>query len=109
MEQLLISSKPAEGDSSVIIVSVDGTLGINTLDAFENKFQEFMNRGNYKLILDAKNLTYVSSAGFGFLLAMKWSFRKKNGDIKFINLNPDMNKLLELLDLQEFFHIHDTN
>lgn len=108
MERLVLTSRAATPNNLVTVVDVEGVLDINTVSDFENLLQELFKKKQYKIVLNMKQLTYISSAGFGVLMSIIKDVRKNKGDIKIVNVSADIYKVFDLLELPGLFHILKT-
>lgn len=108
MERLTLSTRTAAGNTSVIVVDVEGVLDINTVGDFESLLQDLFKKDRYKIVLNMQKLTYISSAGFGVLMSVIKDVRRHRGDIKISNVSPDIYKVFDLLELPGLFHILQT-
>ncbi|MFN3135824.1 MAG: anti-sigma factor antagonist, partial [Candidatus Kryptonium sp.] len=74
-----------------------------------NEFEEVMKKlvegGSYKLVVNMKNLSYISSAGFGVFMAFVDEVRKKGGDIKFCCLSKKIDEIFDLLGFKHIFSV----
>jgi anti-sigma B factor antagonist len=108
MERLVIAARTAMSNTAVTVVDIEGVLDINTVGEFESILQELFKKKQYKIVLNMKKLTYISSAGFGVLMSIIKDVRKNRGDIKIANVSPDIYKVFDLLELPGLFHILKT-
>jgi anti-sigma B factor antagonist len=108
MERLVLNSRGALSNNAVTVVDIEGVLDINTVSDFENLLQDLFKKKQYKLVLNMKQLTYISSAGFGVLMSIIKDVRKNKGDIKIVNVSSDIYKVFDLLELPGLFHILKT-
>jgi anti-sigma B factor antagonist len=108
MERLVLTSRNASSNTLVTVVDVEGVLDINTVSDFENLLQELFKKRQFKIVLNMKQLTYISSAGFGVLMSIIKDVRKNKGDIKIVNVSSDIYKVFDLLELPGLFHILKT-
>jgi len=108
MGNLALATRPAMANTAVSVVALEGTLDFNTVGDFEQLLQDSFRKNQYKLILDMSKLTYISSAGIGVLVGVIKDVRKNKGDIKFANVNPEVYKVFDLLDLPGIFHFLKT-
>jgi len=108
MERLVIGSRSAMANTAVTVVDIEGVLDINTVSEFEAILQELFKKKQYKIVLNMKKLTYISSAGFGVLMSIIKDVRKNRGDIKIANITPEIFKVFDLLELPGLFHILKT-
>ena len=108
MERLALNSRGALSNNAVTVVDIEGVLDINTVSDFETLLQDLFKKKQYKLVLNMKQLTYISSAGFGVLMSIIKDVRKNRGDIKIANVSSDIYKVFDLLELPGLFHILKT-
>lgn len=94
-----------EERNSVKILNLKGFLDAYTSLKFEELMNEIIKSGSYKIVVNMKNLSYISSAGFGVFMAFIDEVRKNNGDIKFSCLPKKIDEIFELLG---FKHIFET-
>jgi len=57
----------------------------------------------YRIVLDLSNVTHVDSAGMGALLGAWTSAQRKGCDLEIANLNPRVEKLVEITRLDTVF------
>jgi anti-sigma B factor antagonist len=108
MERLVLTSRNATSNNVVTVVDIEGVLDINTVSDFEGLLQDLFKKKQFKIILNMKQLTYISSAGFGVLMSIIKDVRKNKGDIKIVNVSTDIYKVFDLLELPGLFHILKT-
>ncbi|MCS7229746.1 MAG: STAS domain-containing protein [Candidatus Kryptonium sp.] len=95
---------------SFIILKMKGYLDAYTSLEFEEKMKEIVESGNYKIIVNMKNLSYISSAGFGVFMAFVDEVRRNGGDIKFCCLPEKIDEIFELLGFKHIFDVlNDEN
>lgn len=94
-----------EEKNSIKILNLEGYLDAYTALKFEELMGEIVRSGGYKIVVNMKNLSYISSAGFGVFMAFIDEVRKNDGDIKFCCLPKKIDEIFELLG---FKHIFET-
>src|ERR1700682_6835716 len=57
----------------------------------------------YRIVLDLSNVTHVDSSGLGALLGVWTAARDKGCDLEIANLNPRVEKLVEITKLDTVF------
>lgn len=75
---VLVSDK-----NSIKILKLKGYLDAYTSLQLEQMFRDLINSGNFKFVVNMKDLSYISSAGFGVFMAFVDETRKNKGDISF--------------------------
>jgi anti-sigma B factor antagonist len=108
MEKLLLTSRDAISNNSVKVIDIEGVLDINTVGDFETMLLDLFKQRRYKIVLNMKQLTYISSAGFGVLMSVIEGVRKNKGDIKIVNVSSDIYRVFDLLELPGLFHVLKT-
>lgn len=91
---------------SVSVIELDGYLDAHTAPELENAFNNLIKEEKYKIVVNFKDLSYISSAGLGVFMAYIETMREHNGDIKFTNMKESVYNIFDLLGfplLYEFF------
>ncbi len=64
--------------------------------------------GRHKLVLDLRQVTYVDSAGLGWLVAKFAGARRRGGDLRFIHLTERTRHLMAITKLKTVFAIFES-
>lgn len=94
-----------EEKNSVKVLNLKGYLDAYTSLKFEEVMKNLVEGGSYKLVVNMKNLSYISSAGFGVFMAFVDEVRKNGGDIKFCCLSEKIDEIFELLGFKHIFSV----
>jgi anti-sigma B factor antagonist len=94
--------------NGVIILVPKGRLDSTTSDEFEKKLLGLVTAGETNLILDFKDLDYISSAGLRVLLKAAKELKRKNGRLVFCAVKDYIKEIFELSGFVTFFPIHST-
>lgn len=89
---------------TVHVLELWGYLDAHTAPILEEAFQKMLNNGRYRIIVNCRDLTYISSAGLGVFMAYIEDVRANNGDIKMSNMSP---KVFNIFDLLGFPMLYD--
>ncbi len=89
----------------VNIVDIKGYLDAHTAPDLENAFTKLMNDKNFKIVVNCKNLNYISSAGLGVFMMFIEEVRKNSGDIKLTNMTPKVYNVFDLLGFPLLYDI----
>ncbi|HTC19448.1 MAG TPA: STAS domain-containing protein [bacterium] len=108
MNACLLEARVAMSNTSVSVVSLSGSLDINTVMDFETVIADLFKQKRFKIVLNLEKLTYISSAGIGVLIGSIKDFRKNHGDIKLSHVGPDIYKVFDLLELPRIFQLLKT-
>lgn len=91
------------GDISVL--DVKGYLDAHTAPDLEKAFQSLLEERKYNIVVNCKELTYISSAGLGVFMAYIEDVRKHSGDIKLSNMSPKVYNVFDLLGFPLLYDI----
>lgn len=94
-----------EERNGIKILKMKGYLDAYTSLQFEENLKELVELGSYKIVVNMKNLSYISSAGFGVFMAFVDEVRKNGGDIKFCCLSEKIDEIFELLGFKHIFEV----
>ncbi|MBN1164730.1 MAG: STAS domain-containing protein [Candidatus Krumholzibacteriota bacterium] len=95
--------KPKRMDDGNQYVSLRGDMDSKGALSLEGLMNELLDREFYNVILDFKDVDFVSSAGVGMLLGLVSSLRRKDGEAYFANVSLKIMAVFELLNLHEYF------
>ena len=81
----------------VIAVSPIGAINANTYGILEEKIDGILKTPPDVIIFDMEFTDYISSAGIRVLLKTKKAMKATNGRIVFMNLQPQIQKVFDIL------------
>jgi anti-sigma B factor antagonist len=108
VNRLVLKNHPGMANTSVTVINLEGELDTNTVSEFETLLKELFNQKRFKIVLDMKSLTYISSSGFGMLAGVIQNVRANKGDIKIADVPPEIKEVLQMLEFHIFFKIFKT-
>jgi anti-anti-sigma factor len=95
-------------DGKVTIVEVKGPLNGETSAAFEEYINKLLDMGKAFILLNAKNLEYISSDGIGLILYIQKKISSNNGYLILFNNPNEIDTLYTLLGFNKIFTIVKT-
>ncbi len=102
MEEIKIDSKFADQNGEIMIVELGGHVDQSNSFRLQKMFDNIIQSGCFKVIVDFTKLYYMSSSGWGIFVGEIKRFRENGGDIKLAGMNPEINEVYQML---EFYHI----
>lgn len=108
MEGIQLSVKQAGIDNSISIIKVGGYIDTTTSAELEHSLDQLLSQGRYKIIIDLKNVDYISSAGWGIFISEIKGIREKGGDLKLVGMIPDVYEVFELLEFNFILRAFET-
>lgn len=92
----------------VILVSPTGRIDHQTAPELQKTLDDLINAGQFKIVLDLENVSYISSAGLRVLLAARKAVKRWNrGDLRLAHLQPYVRDTLELVGFTRIFEVYD--
>jgi anti-sigma B factor antagonist len=95
-----------QGDVSLVYLNV--YLDAHTASVLENNFYELINKDKYIIVVNFKDLVYISSAGLGVFMAFIEKIRENNGDIKLTTMNDKVYNIFDLLGFPLLYEIYKS-
>jgi anti-sigma B factor antagonist len=89
------------------VVDLNGYLDAHTAPQLEQTFQQLLDEKRYKIIVNFRDLAYISSAGLGVFMAFIEDARGNNGDIKLVGMSPKVYNVFDLLGFPMLYEIFD--
>jgi len=97
-----ISITPFE---NITAVSVKGRVDSATADSLTARLVEIVRSGAAQLVIDFKEISYISSAGFRTLLITERAVEEGNGAMVLCGISGEMQRLFEVSGFLELFTI----
>ncbi len=99
-------STSVKDQGDVSLVYLNGYLDAHTASVLENDFSELINQSKYKIVVNFKDLIYISSAGLGVFMAFIEKIRENNGDIKLTSMTDKVYNIFDLLGFPLLYEIY---
>jgi anti-sigma B factor antagonist len=103
MSEFKVHHRDGEG---VSVIDLKGYLDAHTAPDLENAFQKLINEKKFNIVVNCRDLSYISSAGLGVFMAYIEDVRKNQGDIKLTNMSPKVYNVFDLLGFPILYEIY---
>jgi anti-sigma B factor antagonist len=91
------------------LFQVKGRVDGSVAPELGSKLRKEIDAKNYKIVVNMKDVTYASSACLRELIgAWKTCRRWNRGDLRLAELNPNVDKVLDLTGLKSQFKVYPT-
>ena len=97
-----------EIDGMIPVMEINGQLNSDTSPELEEYINKLINNKQNLIIMDAKNLEFVSSEGIGVILYMHKKISLTNGFFVICNLSNEISTLYKMLGFDKVFSITET-
>jgi anti-sigma B factor antagonist len=103
MSDFKINHRDGEGFS---VIELRGYLDAHTATELETTFQKLLKERKFNIIVNCRDLSYISSAGLGVFMAYIEDVRRNKGDIKLSNMSPKVYNVFDLLGFPILYEIY---
>ncbi len=93
---------------NVSIIYLNGYLDAHTAPQLETNFSELIDTNRFNIIVNFKELNYISSAGLGVFMAYIEKIRENEGDIKLTSMSDKVYNIFDLLGFPLLYEIFKT-
>ena len=94
-----IGSKELEG--GIVVLNVKGHLDSYSVAELEGLLESVYEYGYRKILVDLKEVSYISSGGWGIFTGKVRTLRDGGGDVVLVGMSPEVYDIYELLGFQE--------
>jgi anti-sigma B factor antagonist len=101
-------SVKSELDENVAVLYPKGHLDAHSVEKFEKEILGFIKKNIINIIINCKELDYISSAGMGIIMGNLDEIKEKGGDIKLCAVNDRVFEIFDLVGFTEIYDFLDT-
>lgn len=105
---MLVTFKYHDDRTRVTVLAVSGRLETNDVFKFKEDMENHLARGCNRVILNLGELQFMNSMGLGVVVSLLKNIRKGGGDLKLVELTPNIKTLFEITRLDGIIDIFDT-
>lgn len=92
----------------VSVISLTGRIDASTAPQLEEVLTDLMNRGKTRLLINFREVDYISSGGLRVLLITAKELKARDGNLRLCHLNPTVYEVFELTGFTTIFDIYET-
>lgn len=105
MSNFILEQRTTEGTE---IVYLKGFLDAHTAPQLEAALGNLVQNEKFCIVVNFKDLDYISSAGLGVFMVFIEDIRAQQGDIKLVGMKPKVFTVFDLLGFPMLFDILDS-
>ena len=94
-----------EKQSDISIFRLNGRLDSNTSQGFEQKIFQTITDGSKQVVVDFKDLDYISSAGLRVILKATKAIKREEGQIMLCSMQDYVKEVFEIAGFDSFLPI----
>jgi len=107
MQEFTVEVVPIQ-DKDTVVFKPKGSVDSVAAPLLENRFNEAIRNGHYRIIVDLSKTDFISSAGLGLLLGSVATLRDNGGDLILMKIPKDIADTFELLSVEDYFRTIDS-
>ena len=93
----------------VVLIDLSGKLmGGSDAELFKDCIYDLLEKGRKKIIVNLGKVTWINSAGVGILITGYTTMRKKEGDLKLLNVSEKIKSILYVTKLNLIFDCYEN-
>ena len=92
----------------VPLLSITGRLDASTVNILERALLRALLQSTRVIIIDAGEITYISSSGLRVLLSARRQARERGGDILLCALTPNVRDVMNMVGFITLFTVYDN-
>jgi anti-anti-sigma factor len=100
----LFDSKIIDGD--ILALVLRGDLDSASAPEFDRQIQAHLDAGHSKIIIDCRNMGYISSLGIASLVALQTKLRRRGGEVKLAAIFGRAMEVMRLVRLDKMLDIY---
>ncbi|HJU82704.1 MAG TPA: STAS domain-containing protein [Holophagaceae bacterium] len=89
----------------VAVVLPAGFINAHTVRDFEGALERLVSDRRYTILLNCKDLSYISSAGLGAIMGLIETVRENGGDILLSNLQENVFAIFDTLGFTQLYRV----
>ena len=91
-------------DTKTLVIRIDGRFDFSTHQAFRDAY-EHGEHGAQSYLIDMSDTVYLDSSALGMLLLLRDYAGGEDADVKIVNCNPDVRRILTISNFEQLFRI----
>jgi anti-anti-sigma factor len=93
-----LTVKLDEKAPGIHVVSPIGKVDIMNYTTLQEEIDSVLNKSPKVIILDLKDLDYITSSGLGVIIKTSKIMKNNNGQVFLVNLQPQVKKVFEIIE-----------
>lgn len=92
----------------IAIVKVGGYIEFSTSDEMDKVLDGLVTGGHFNIIVDLRDVDYISSRGWTIFLSKIKAIRDNHGDLKLANMNENVYEVYKVLEFFWILRVYDS-
>lgn len=90
------------------VIYTSGRIDSYTAPEVEEALNQLIEKGQYNIIFDMRDVTFISSAGWWALIRIQKEVKKMNrGELALVKLDERIRESMDLVGIAPYFNVYD--
>lgn len=95
-------------ESEITLIRLKGVLDADTAPDLAKVIDDLLGKKRYNCIIDLGGVEYISSNGWAVFAGCLKEIRQNDGDLKLVQMLPDIYEVFELLEFHRIFRTYSS-
>jgi anti-anti-sigma factor len=103
------NNKPFESeiiDGDILAIILNGPLDAASAPEFDKEIQGHLEAGYSKIIIDCRNMPYLSSLGMGSLIVLQTKLKRRGGEVKLAAVFGTAMEIMRMVGIDKLLGIY---
>ena len=103
------TNKPFESeiiDGDILAIILNGPLDAASAPEFDKEIQAHLDAGRSKVIIDCRNMPYISSLGMGSLVVLQTKLKRRGGEVKLSSVFGTAMEIMRMVGIDKLLGIY---
>ncbi len=101
-------SLKTEKKGAVLVIYLEGRLDVHKSLEVEQEINDMIEKGEYKLLFNLKDLSYLSSSGLRVFIATLRKLKENNGMLKISEIQANVAKIFKIVEFDDIFEMYNS-
>ncbi|MEB3298417.1 MAG: STAS domain-containing protein [Candidatus Sericytochromatia bacterium] len=97
----------ARREGAVRVLVLEGEMDAQTVGPFDQEMEACLAKGDVRIVLDCRALSFIASAGLGVLMGVLGPIQDAGGTIVLAGVRAEVRRTFDLLDFSVLFPFAD--
>src|ERR1700683_3192232 len=93
-------------DGDILAIVLRGDLDSPSAPEFDRQIQAHLDAGRSKIIIDCRNMGFISSIGMGSLVVLQTKLKRRGGEVKLAAILGPVMELMRMVGLDKVLGIY---
>lgn len=104
MTDFRVEAQETEG---IVVIDVEGRVDAFLVTKIREVINDLVGDGKVRLIIRFQKVAQINSTALGILIGRLRRVRMHSGDIKIVELSPEIRRVFDVMGASRIFDIHD--